>query len=139
MTVHLVDTSAWIEYLRGTGSAAHHAVAALRADPGSVAVTQPVVLELRAGASQANQPRLERIVSGAVQLDVDPHVDFDAAGDLHRAARAIGRPVRSTMDCVIAAVAIRRSAVLVHADRDYDTLAAVARELVAVRELPRPG
>jgi predicted nucleic acid-binding protein len=33
------------------------------------------------------------------------------------------------MDCLIAAVAIRTGAVLVHRDRDYEVLAAVARDL----------
>lgn len=52
------------------------------------------------------------------------------------ATREAGRPVRAVMDCVIAAVAIRTASVLVHADRDVNTLAAVARDLRAVRALP---
>jgi predicted nucleic acid-binding protein len=34
--------------------------------------------------------------------------------------------VRSLLDCLIAAIAIRHDATLVHRDRDFDTLAAVS-------------
>lgn len=133
MTIHLVDTSAWIEWLRDTGSPACRAVQSLRDDAGSIAVTQPVELELRAGASRAGLPRLERLLSGAVLLDVDPQLDFGAAADLYLATRDAGRPVRAVMSCLIAAVAIRTESVLVHADRDFDVIASVARDLHAVR------
>jgi predicted nucleic acid-binding protein len=41
----------------------------------------------------------------------------------------IGKLVRSLMDCVIAAVAVRTAAVLVHQDRDFDVLASIAKDL----------
>ncbi|HEY2763243.1 MAG TPA: PIN domain nuclease [Pseudonocardiaceae bacterium] len=135
VTVHLVDTSAWIEWLRDTGSAACRAVHRLRQDPISIAVTQPVQLEVRAGTPTVSLARVDRLLSAAIQLDVDPRIDFDVAAELYRAARAAGCPVRSLMDCLIGAVAIRTGAALVHQDRDFDTLASVAADLTCVREL----
>lgn len=133
MTHHLVDTSAWIEWFRDTDSPAARAVAKLRDDPTEIAVTQPVALEVRAGTRQANLHAVNRILDNAVQLSVDPNIDFEVAADLYLAARDIGKPVRSLMDCVIAAVAIRTGAVLVHQDRDFDTLADVAKDLNTLR------
>ncbi|MFN8233487.1 MAG: PIN domain-containing protein, partial [Actinomycetota bacterium] len=50
----LADTSAWIEYLRGTGSRTHRALR--RAiDSGDVVITEPVVMEVLAGARSAGQ------------------------------------------------------------------------------------
>jgi len=135
VTVHLVDTSVWIEWLRDTGSAACRAVHQLRADPDSVAVTQPVQLEVRAGTPTAGLARVDRLLGAAVQLDVDPRIDFDVAAGLYRATRTAGRPVRSLMDCLIAAVAMRTGATVVHQDRDFDILASVAADLTCVREL----
>lgn len=135
VTVHLVDTSAWIEWLRDTGSPACRAVYQLRADPVSVAVTQPVQLEVRAGTPTSALARVDRLLGAAIQLDVDPRIDFDVAAGLYRATRKAGNPVRSLMDCLIAAVAVRTGATVVHQDRDFDVLAAVAADLTCVREL----
>lgn len=82
----------------------------LRADPVSVAVTQPVQLEVRAGTPTNALARVDRLLGAAIQLDVDHRVDFDIAAGLYRAARAAGNPVRSLMDCLIAAVAVRTGA-----------------------------
>ncbi|MQA62725.1 MAG: PIN domain-containing protein [Actinophytocola sp.] len=127
----LVDTSAWIEWLRDTGSVAAAMVGELRADPRVVAVTQPVALEVRAGTRRANLRAVNRVLDDAVQLSVEPNEDFDVAAELYARTRDIGKPVRSLRDCVIAAVAIRSGAVLLHCDRDFDTLAAVAPDLRA--------
>jgi len=127
--LHLVDTSAWIEWFRKTGSPACQAVGALRGDPLSIAVTQPIALEVRAGTATVNLHAVDRILDNAVQLGVEPDIDFDVAAKLYRAARDGGRTVRSLMDCVIAAVAIRTEAVLVHQDRDFDVIAAIAPDL----------
>ncbi|HEV2784577.1 MAG TPA: PIN domain-containing protein [Actinophytocola sp.] len=129
MTIHLVDTSAWVEWFRDTDSPAARAVAELRGDPAGIAVTQPVALEVRAGTRRVNLPAVNRILDNAVQLSVEPNIDFNSAGDLYLAARDAGKPVRSLMDCVTAAVAIRTGAVLVHHDRDFDVLATIAKDL----------
>ena len=129
MTLYLIDTSAWIEWFRDTRSAAAKAVAKIRDDPTEIAVTQPVALEVRAGTRRANLHAVDRILDNAVQLSVEPNIDFDVAADLYLAARDTGKTVRSLMDCVIASVAIRTGATLVHQDRDFDVLAAIARDL----------
>lgn len=46
----LADTSAWVEYDRATGSAVDQRLTALIAADGPVAVTEPVVMEVLAGA-----------------------------------------------------------------------------------------
>jgi predicted nucleic acid-binding protein len=51
---------------------------------------------------------------------------FDQAVDLYRAARRAGLTVRSGVDCLIAACALRHRLEVLHSDRDYDTLARVS-------------
>ena len=52
--------------------------------------------------------------------------DYHDAASLLRAAGRTGRTVRKLVDCLIAAVAIRTDATLIHQDRDFDAIAAVA-------------
>lgn len=124
----LVDSSLWIDHLRDRAPDASHRLAQALGDGRSteVRMCEPVAMELIAGASPVQLGTVVALVDGLVALDVDPVLDFRAAGELARRARATGSTVRSIVDCLIAAIAIRHDAVLVHRDRDYDTLAAVS-------------
>ena len=51
---------------------------------------------------------------------------FDEAIDLYRTARRAGVTVRSGVDCLIAACALRNKLDLLHHDRDYEALASVS-------------
>jgi predicted nucleic acid-binding protein len=119
VTVHLVDTSVWIEYLRDTGSAAADEARRLLQDPDGVAICGPVQMELLSGARDAaSLAALERFTAGLVPLALDERQDFHAAAATYRAARAAGRGVRGLVGCLIAVLAHRHGAVLVHRDND---------------------
>jgi len=122
--VLLLDTSGWIEYLRDTGSPACAEVARLLRRPQALATTEPVIMELLAGASTPPALRdLETLTAGLALLSVDITADYHDAAAIYRAARSAGRPVRRMNDCLIAAVAARTNATLVHRDADFDTIA----------------
>lgn len=132
MTLELVDTSVWVEYLRGTGSPAARALADLLRDrPDDVAITEPVAMELLAGARPQSLASLELLVAGLPVVGVEPLLDFPAAAGAYRAARAGGATVRSLVDCLIAVVAVRHGVPLLHRDADFDVLAAVLPDLQA--------
>jgi len=121
----LLDTSGWIEYLRDTGSSACAEVARLLRRPASLATTEPIVMELLAGAPTPRALRaLETLTAGLVLLSVDIAVDYHDAAAIHRAARSAGRTIRRTNDCLTAALAARTGATLVHRDADFDIIAA---------------
>jgi predicted nucleic acid-binding protein len=121
----LVDTSAWIEYLRRTGSPTNLEVRRLiHEHPTELATTEPVVMELLAGPTDPTTvARLEQLLAGLPLLAVDAALDYRAAAAAARAARVTGRSVRSIVDCLIASVAARTGASLVHQDRDFELLA----------------
>jgi len=122
--VLLLDTSGWIEYLRDTGSAACEEVARLVLDPESLATTEPIIMELLAGATSTIALReLETLTAGLVLLGVDVRVDYHHAAALHRSVRSAGRTVRRMNDCLIAAVALRTGRTLAHRDSDFDAIA----------------
>jgi predicted nucleic acid-binding protein len=122
--VILVDTSAWIEYQRATGSAADRRLTAAITSGEQLATTGIVLLELLAGArDEAHARELERMLAASRFLSADDPLDQQSAAALYRACRAAGATVRRLPDCLIAAVAIRTRAELLHCDADFDALA----------------
>jgi predicted nucleic acid-binding protein len=117
----LIDTSAWVEFLRGTGSAACVRVEELLAS--EIATCHPIRMEVLAGARDENQlDDLRRLLARASLIPTEP-VDYEAAAALYRACRRAGDTVRKLIDCLIAATAIRASVPVLHADMDFDRLA----------------
>ncbi|MGI9017969.1 MAG: type II toxin-antitoxin system VapC family toxin [Euzebya sp.] len=92
----LIDTSAWIEFLRDTGSPTCNAVDALlvRSD---IAITGAVVMEVLAGArDEQHLVDLRGLLGRAMLLPTTP-VDFDHAASLSRTCRRKGITVRKLM------------------------------------------
>lgn len=122
----LVDTSAWVEYDRATGSAVDVRLTDLIAGNGAVAVTEPVVMEVLAGARSAARERdLRRLLLRFDLLRLDAAADFDAAARIYRRCRQVGVTPRGLIDCMIAFVANRNDASLLAHDVDMDRLARV--------------
>lgn len=120
----LVDTSAWVEYDRATGSAVDRRLNELIASSDQIAVTEPVVMEVVAGArSDVRETDLRRLLLRFHLLRFDPVVDFDAAARIYRACRRAGATPRGTVDCMIASVAQRYRATILAVDADLSRVA----------------
>jgi len=130
----LVDTSAWIEFLRGTGGPEHRWLRAALSDDRPLAWTEPVLLELASGVSTPRRAaELRALLQRGPLLRVEGLGDWEAAAGLRRAARARGLAVRSPVDCLVAAVAVREEVPVLARDRDFAAIAAVSGlELVDV-------
>ncbi len=122
----LADTSAWLEYDRATGSSTDLRLTELIAADGPVAVTEPVIMEVLAGArNDAREADLSRLLFRFHLHRFDPVVDFDAAARIYRRCRRAGVTPRGLIDCMIAAVAWRNQAALLACDTDLERVAAV--------------
>jgi predicted nucleic acid-binding protein len=122
--VILADTSAWVEFLRATGSPIHLRLRDLIAGDGDVATTEVVMMELLAGpTTQDGLVQLRRLLLRFQLLPVEGLADYEAAADLYRRCRAGGETVRKLTDCLIAVVAIRNEATLLHRDHDFEVIA----------------
>ena len=116
-----VDTSAWIEFLRDTGSPVCQRVDDLLAT--EIATCDVVRMEVLAGArDEQHLQQLRRLLARASTLPTEP-VDYDAAAALYRTCRQRGHTVRKLINCLIAAVAIRGNVPVLHRDADFDILA----------------
>jgi len=124
--VILADTSAWVEYDKATGSAVDRRLTTLIAAGGPVAITEPVIMEVLAGArSDQRESDLRRLLLRFELLPFDVVADFDGAAHIYRHCRRAGVTPRGMVDCMIAAVALRRGATLLSHDVDMDRLAEV--------------
>ncbi len=125
--VILADTSAWIEYDRATGSAVDHRVRELITHDGPLMVTEPVMMEVVAGArSEADADQLRRLMLRGGLLPFAAPTDFDAAALIYRRCRQAGMTPRGMIDCMVAAVAWRRGAALLCRDVDLERVAKVS-------------
>ena len=120
----LADTSAWVEYLRATGSPVHLRLRELIGAEGDLRTTEVVMMELLAGATTPEGvAQLRRLLGRFDVLPVEGLADYEAAVELHRRCRAGGETVRKLTDCLIAAVAMRHGAALLHRDHDFEVIA----------------
>ena len=121
--VILIDTSAWIAYLRRDGSPANLAVRRELAG-GDAATSDIVQLEILAGArSPRHLAQLRQLLAGVVHLPIGSGIDAEQAADIYRTCRRQGETPRQLNDCLIAAVAIRHDVAVLHADRDFEVMA----------------
>lgn len=122
----LADTSAWVEYDRATGSAVDRRLTKLISDDGPLGVTEPVVMEVVAGArNDEREADLRRLLLRFDLLHFDVAADFDAAAHIYRGCRRVGITPRGMVDCMIASVARRHSATLLASDADLTRVASV--------------
>jgi predicted nucleic acid-binding protein len=122
----LADTSAWVEYDRATGSSVDDRITELITTDGPLMVTEPVMMEVLAGArTDARADELRRLLLRAGLLHFDATTDFDGATRIYRRCRGSGITPRGMLDCMIAAVAWRHRAALLCRDVDLERVAQV--------------
>jgi predicted nucleic acid-binding protein len=122
--VILVDTSAWIEFLRASGHPVHLTLKCHLTQRSPIATTEIVIMELLAGTrSRREYTGLRARLLALPQLALRGLPDFETAAELHRTCRRKGETVRKLIDCLIAAVAIREGVMVLHNDRDFEVLA----------------
>jgi predicted nucleic acid-binding protein len=122
--VRLVDTSVWIEVFRRPSSLRLESVV----DLDEVVTCLPVLQEVLQGFRDdvAYRRAREAMLSFSMADSPMPQARFEEAAGLYRTARRAGLSVRSGVDCLIAACAIRHGLTVLHRDRDYALLARVS-------------
>lgn len=120
----LVDTSIWVEMMRKVRPLDLEAIVNFD----EVVTCLPVVQEVLQGIRDDRAFRTARdAMENLPHLD-DPLTNDTVlhAVDLYRAARKRGLTIRSPVDCLVAAIALRYDAEVLHRDRDYRALARIS-------------
>jgi predicted nucleic acid-binding protein len=131
--VVLVDTSVWIEVFRKP--ARQRLTDVVEFD--DVVTCLPIVQEVLQGFTRDlvfRDAREAMLALPIVESPMDERVYLDAV-DLYRRARRAGITVRSGVDCLIAACAIRHGLAVLHNDRDYPAIARISE--LEQRQIPR--
>ena len=127
----LVDTSVWIDFLRGTSTVQVATLEALLEGDDLVG-TAPIILQevLQGSDSPARFEQWRREFSGLMCYlptdSIDTHVE---AARLYAACRRAGKTPRSSNDCLIARIAVEHDLMLLEDDRDFEAIAFVEKEL----------
>ena len=117
-------TSAWIEFLRATDSAADRVLSALLDDDtGMVAVTGAVVQEVLQGCrDERHAAETRNLLLGCRIVEPVFPETFEDAAALYRRCRKGGKTVRGAIDCLVAAIALEHGLALLAHDRDFELL-----------------
>jgi predicted nucleic acid-binding protein len=127
----LVDTSAWIDFLSGSDTPAAAALDGLIDRQVPFGLTEIILQELLQGVPSEDDfdrlysyLRTQRLFGPTNGLESHS----EAARIYFRCLRK-GITVRSTIDCLIAQVAIENDLLLLHSDRDYPQISRAIPEL----------
>lgn len=124
----LVDTTVWIDLFNGRSSPECRAFEDLLRKGETLCLTDLVLTEiLRGFLREKDYTTVKSYLARFPCLSPKPFVTYVHAADLYRTCRKRGVTVRSTIDCVIAAVCIENKASLLHHDADFERLARCTR------------
>lgn len=120
----LVDTSIWIAVFRRPPALSLETAV----DYDDIVTCLPIVQEVLQGFRDERAFLVARDAMRALPTVESPMPSavFEEAAGLYRGARRAGLTVRSGVDCLIAACALRHGLEVLHDDRDYDVLARIS-------------
>ena len=120
----LVDTSVWIEVFRARRPLDLEAIV----DFDDVATCLPIVQEVLQGFREQEAYRRAReamLSLPTVESPLGSEIFLEAV-DLFRTSRRAGLTIRSSVDCLIAACAIRHDLEVLHRDRDFAAISQIS-------------
>ncbi len=129
--MYLVDTSVWVDYLRGEATPQVRALRDLLPGEEIVGIAPIILQEILQGADSAERFETWRKVFSDLFCYVpkDPVESHVAAARLYQDCREAGKTPRSSNDCQIAQIAIENGLTLLHDDRDFNAIASVIGQL----------
>lgn len=122
----LVDTSVWIDFFRGTGSARilHYLIEREE----SLCLTGIHLAEILQGIKEDRvHDQIQRHLLTFPIFLTNGVETYLHASDIFRTCRRRGKTIRKTVDCIISAIAIENNLTLLHNDRDFDNIAKYTR------------
>jgi predicted nucleic acid-binding protein len=123
----LVDTSVWIDYLREKDNSVTQYFALLLDQGTPFGITGVIYQEILQGASsKSDLDFLTKYLSTQRFYHIKDNINsYQSAAEIYFSCRRKGITIRSTMDCLIAQIAIENDLILLHNDEDYYRIATV--------------
>ena len=129
--MYLVDTSVWLDFFRDRSSQAVRRFEEILDRSLPFGITSQIYQEILQGAdSPRDFSNLQSYLSTQkFYHPEDPILSYEKAADLYFRCRRQGITIRSTIDCLIAQIAIEQKLHLLHHDRDFTKIAEVVGDL----------
>ena len=123
----LIDTSAFIEFLNRTGTREDRAIEKMLLNDEDIGIPRLALTEILQGIrDDSKHAEVKKSLLTFPVFSLKNSDSYLAAADLYRACRKKGLTVRSTIDLLIAQIAIEQNAALIHRDADFDSIARVS-------------
>ena len=123
----LIDTSAFIEFLNHAGTKEDRLIEQLLLNDDDIGIPQIAVTEILQGIRDDREySEVKKSLLTFPFLTLKGDESYIAAAELYRKCRKKGYTVRSTIDLIIAQIAIEHRAALLHRDGDFDAIARVS-------------
>lgn len=129
--MYLVDTSAWIDLFRQRDTGPVRMLRALLSQRLPYGITGVIYQEVLQGASSDENFKRLSDYFGTQRFyhPKDSVRSYAEAAHLYARCRRQGIAIRSTVDCLIARIAIEHKLLLLHGDNDYIRLARIEPQL----------
>lgn len=119
--MYLVDTSVWIDYLRDKDNLPVQYFAKILEDKIPLGITSHIYQEIVQGAISKKDFEMlsEYLITQHFFHPKDQIETYQAAAKIYFDCRCKGITIRSTIDCLIAQIAIEHNLILLHNDQDF--------------------
>jgi predicted nucleic acid-binding protein len=119
----LVDTSVWIDFFRGDNSAERRILHQLIEDEEDISITRIILAEILQGIKEDKIFRTTRDYLMEFPIyEPKSAVTYTNAARIYGECRKKGKTIRSTVDCIIAAICLENDLAILHKDRDFDII-----------------
>ncbi len=126
----LVDTSVWIDFLRGSGSQHHLALHDLIEEDEDICLANIIMTEILQGIKDDKEfKRTKTHLLSFPIYSLKGTNSYVEAAQIYRTARRKGLTIRRPLDCIIARIAVENNLTLLHNDRDFHMIAEVVDNL----------
>jgi predicted nucleic acid-binding protein len=129
--MYLIDTSVWVAYLRQEENTSVSYLQTILKKQQSFGITSVIYQEILQGA--AAEKDFARLANyfGTQRFyhPLDPVTSYENAAQLYFMCRKKGITIRSTIDCLIAQIAIENDLLLLHNDKDFLELSKITPDL----------
>ena len=121
----LVDTSVWIDFLRGADTSQRRTLHQLIEGEEDICLTGIILTEILQGIRDDKEHgEVRHYLLEFPIYNPEGTSTYITAAAIYRNCARQGRSVRKTVDCLIAAIAIENDFMLLHNDRDFEAIAA---------------
>jgi predicted nucleic acid-binding protein len=117
----LVDTSVWIDFLRGANSRERHTLHRLIEEEEDIALTEIILTEILQGIK--GDKDFQAVKNYLLEFPIYRPKNVETylkAAKIYRECKKKGKTVRKTVDCIIAAICLENDLTLLHNDSDFD-------------------